>query len=222
MKKVTCKCDYSFDITYEKTIDLDAKSAIKEKIKNGSFLSERCPSCNQKVSVELETVFVWKSKKAEVVFIPENKRMECLAFCAGAVRTDVETNKKIKTPLLKKGQTPVIGYPELADRIAVLDAGLNPLIVEAVKFMVLSNGKNLDSKKIQMLFEKMTDANMLEFHVHGLREKEVAVMPIPMQVYEALAADYKQKKQAELFDALQLGAYISYKNIAMEDGDEAE
>ena len=134
MQKITCKCDCSFDVEYEKTIDLDVQTAVKEKIKNGSFLSFVCPSCGSKVNIELETEFVWKSKKTTLLFVPEKKRMECLAFCAGAVRIDAENNKKIKTEFHKKGQTPVIGYPELADRIAVLDADLDPEIVEAVKF----------------------------------------------------------------------------------------
>lgn len=141
MQKITCKCDCSFDVEYEKTIDLDARPAIKEDIKKGSFLSFICPSCHSKVNIELETEFVWKSKKMTLLFVPEKKRMECLAFCAGAVRIDAENNKKLKTEFLKKGQTPVIGYPELADRIAVLDSGLDPEIVEAVKFFLLDNGK---------------------------------------------------------------------------------
>jgi len=169
MQKITCKCDCSFDVEYEKTIDLDARSAVTEEIKKGAFLSFTCPSCRSKVNIELETEFVWKSKKTTLLFVPEKKRMECLAFCAGAVRINAENNKKVKTEFLKKGQTPVIGYPELADRIAVLDSGLDPEIIEAVKFFLLDNGKDIKGKRIQILFEKL-EGEAIEFHVHGLRE----------------------------------------------------
>ncbi|MGI5074243.1 hypothetical protein E4N71_02065 [Treponema vincentii] len=218
MQKITCKCDCSFDVEYEKTIDLDVQTVVKEKIKNGSFLSFVCPSCGSKVNIELETEFVWKSKKTTLLFVPEKKRMECLAFCAGAVRIDAENNKKIKTEFLKKGQTPVIGYPELADRIAVLDADLDPEIVEAVKFFLLDNGKNIKGKHIQILFEKL-EGDTIEFHLHGLREKEVAVMRVPLSLYRSVETDHKKGKQKEVFKALWLGPYLSYKNIHAEGDD---
>ena len=218
MQKITCKCDCSFDVEYEKTIDLDVRPAITEEIKKGAFLSFTCPSCRSKVNIELETEFVWKSKKTTLLFVPEKKRMECLAFCAGAVRIDTENNKKIKTEFLKKGQTPVIGYPELADRIAVLDSGLDPEIVEAVKFFLLDNGKDIKGKRIQILFEKL-EGEAIEFHVHGLREKEVAVMRVPLSLYQSVEADRKAGKQKEVFQALWLGPYLSYKNIHAEGDD---
>ena len=218
MQKITCKCDCSFDVEYEKTIDLDARPALTEEIKKGAFLSFTCPSCRSKVNVELETEFVWKSKKTTLLFVSEKKRMECLAFCAGAVRINAENNEKVKTEFLKKGQTPVIGYPELADRIAVLDSGLDPEIIEAVKFFLLDNGKDIKGKRIQILFEKL-DGETIEFHVHGLREKEVAVMRVPLSLYQSVEADRKAKKQKEVFQALWLGPYLSYKNIHAEGDD---
>ena len=219
MQKITCKCDCSFDIEYEKTIDLDACPAVKDKIKSGDFLSFVCPSCHSKVNVELETEFVWKSKKNVLLFVPEKKRMECLAFCAGAVRIDAESNKKIKTEFVKKGQTPVIGYPELAERITVLDEGLDPEIIEAVKFFLLDSGKNIKQKRIKLLFEKPLDG-ALEFHLHGLRENEVAVMRVPLSLYRSVESDRNDGKKKEVFRALRLGAYLSYKNIHAEGSDD--
>ena len=218
MQKITCKCDCSFDVEYEKVIDLDVRPALTEEIKKGAFLSFTCPSCRSKVNVELETEFVWKSKKTTLLFVSEKKRMECLAFCAGAVRINAENNEKVKTEFLKKGQTPVIGYPELADRIAVLDSGLDPEIIEAVKFFLLDNGKDIKGKRIQILFEKL-EGESIEFHMHGLREKEVAVMRVPLHLYHSVEADRKAGKQKEVFQALWLGPYLSYKNIHAEGDD---
>ena len=121
MQKMTCKCDCAFDVEYEKTIDLDVRPTVKDDIKTGAFLSFVCPACRSKANVELETVFIRKSKKTKLLFVPEKKRLECLAFSVGAVRVDAENNRKIKTEFVKKGQTPV-GYPELADLVAALEA----------------------------------------------------------------------------------------------------
>lgn len=220
MQKITCKCDYSFDVDYDKTIDLDAQPALKSLITSGRFLSYLCPSCNAKVNIELETECVWKSKNTVLLFVPEKKRMECLAFCAGAVRVDAESNKRIKTEVVKQGQTPVIGYPEFADRVAVLDAGLIPEVVEAVKFFLLDSAKNIKGKHIQMLFETRIGTDALEFHVHGLKEQEVAVMRVPFSLYESVKQDREQHKQTEVFEALYLGPYLSYKNIHIEGAED--
>lgn len=220
MQKITCKCDCAFDIDYEQTIDLDARPAVVDEIKKGSFLSFRCPSCQSKVNVELETVFTWKSKHTELLFVPEKRRMEYLAFCAGAVRIDAESNKKIKTELVKKGQVPVIGYPELADRIAVLEADLEPELIEAVKFFILDSGKDIKGKRIQILFEQQS-GEVLEFHVHGLREHEVAVMRVPISLYESVQKDRHAGRKKEVFQALKLGPYLSYKNIHAEGAEHA-
>ena len=55
--------------------------------------------------------------------------------------------------------------------------------------------------------------------MHGLREKEVAVMRIPLNLYRSIEADRKAKKQKEVFQALWLGPYLSYKNIHAEGDD---
>lgn len=220
MQKITCKCDYSFDIEHERVIDLDAQPALTDEIINGTFLSYLCPACNSKVNVELETECIWKSKNTVLLFVPEKKRMECLGFCAGAVRVDAESNKKIKTEPVKKGQTPVIGYPEFADRVAVLDAGLEPEIIEAVKFFILDGGKEVEGKHIQVLFEKLIEHAYLRFHIHGLKEDEVAVMHVPISLYEAVSDDRKDGRRKEVFDALYLGPYLSYKNIHIEGAED--
>lgn len=221
MQKITCKCGCSFDVNYEHTIDLDAQPALKDEIMNGTFLSYLCPACNSKVNVELETECIWKSKNSVLLFIPEKKRMECLAFCAGAVRIDAETNKKIKTEVVKKGQTPVIGYPEFADRIAVLDTGLDPEIIEAVKFFLLDDAEDIEGKHIQVLFEALIGDTYLKFHIHGLKQDKIAVMHVPFSLYEEVLDDRMYGIRTEVFGALYLGPYLSYKNIHIEGADHA-
>ena len=55
--------------------------------------------------------------------------------------------------------------------------------------------------------------------MHGLREKEVAVMRIPLTLYHSVETDRNAKKQKEVFQALWLGSYLSYKNIHAEGDD---
>ncbi|MGP1594008.1 MAG: CpXC domain-containing protein [Treponema sp.] len=214
LKKITCKCGYSFEQTVETSIDLDAMPNIIEQIKTGVFLSYTCPFCASKMSIELQTEFLWKSKNTTLLFVPETKRMLYRSLCAGEQRVDLETNKKIT---IKKHHIPVIGYPELADRVAVLSAALNPLIIEAVKFFILSSKKEAHAQKMMIVFEALTADENLEFHVHGMREHEVAVLTVPVSLYHAVESDYRHGKHKDVFNALQLGQYLSYKNIAVEE-----
>ena len=91
MQKMTCKCDCAFDVEYEKTIDLDVRPTVKDDIKTGAFLSFVCPACRSKANVELETVFIWKSKKTKLLFVPEkngwNVLLSAPAPCVSMRRT---------------------------------------------------------------------------------------------------------------------------------------
>lgn len=219
VKKITCQCGYVFEEGVAPFIDIDSMPEIIEQITTGAFLSYICPSCAAKISIELQTEFVWKSRGTTLLFVPETKRIACLALCAGTTLIDPETNKKVPNHFLKKHQMPVIGYPELADRVAVLAASLDPLIIEAVKFFILTSKKDTHKGKLTILFESLTDDEKLEFHIHGMREHEVAVLTVPLSFYYTVDSDYRQGKHREVFSALRLGQYLSYKNIAVEEDD---
>ncbi|CEM61239.1 hypothetical protein DWQ65_11970 [Treponema phagedenis] len=209
--KIKCKCDYSFEIEYKKTLSLDDNPQLIDDIINGKFLSFICPSCRSKINMELKTEFIWKAKKTKLLFAPEQDRIECLSSCAGEKMIDSKTDKEIENTYVKKDQTPVIGYPELVDRLSALRNNLNPETIEAVKFFILEGAKNLDVKKASIYFEKILPDEKLEFHVHGIKKDETAIMPIPKTLYTQIEKD--KKKHTEIFAALYLGSYLSYKNI---------
>jgi hypothetical protein len=184
------------------TVNIDENSEIIADIANGSFLTCICPTCNAELHTDLRTRLDWPSKKRTIELIPEIDR---LSFLSGAIAVPGATDI-------------VIGYPELADRIAVLASDLNPLVIEAVKYhlAVKARDTNPDVKPV-ILFEKKNDAGDLEFHIHGLKKDEVAITIIPRRIYDAIEKDAKDSPEAELFVSLANGAYVSVQNILIED-----
>lgn len=215
--KISCACEYSFEIEHNEKIDLDKEPEKVIDIQEGNFLAFICPQCGKNIKSEIKTRLEWKSKKQILLLVPERNRIACLNFCAGFKQIDITTNKEIKTPFLKKDETPVIGYSELLDRINVLHSNLIPAAVEAVKFFVMDSAKNININKIQMVFQKITYDDFLEFYIYGMRENEIGIMKIPIQLYDQVVSDMETGKNSEVFKGIYLGQYLSYKNIQTEE-----
>ena len=111
----------------------------------------------------------------------------------------------------------IIGYPELADRLSVIRDGYNPAAVEAIKyFLQLKAEEQYPEDEMDIWYygtNKDPDGqDSLEFHIHGIREHEVAVMKIPLSVYQKTLEDQKKNPKDELLAALRVRSYLSVKN----------
>jgi hypothetical protein len=110
----------------------------------------------------------------------------------------------------------IIGYPELADRLSVIRDGFDPVPVEAIKYnLQLKAEEQFPDNDMEVWYygsgtEKPN--NYLEFHIHGIKENEVAVMKVPFSVYERTLDDYRKHPKNEIFTALRFRSYLSYRN----------
>jgi nuclear transport factor 2 (NTF2) superfamily protein len=53
----------------------------------------------------------------------------------------------------------------------------------------------------------------LEFHIHGIKENEVAVTKIPQALYDKTLGDYRQNPKADPFSGLRIKSYTSVQNL---------
>lgn len=204
MRKVTCPCDQTFSLDIPETINLDEQPQVISSILDGSFLSCVCPRCGSSLNLDLPTRVEWPSKKAIIHLVPEVERISVMH----GGRT------------VAKGELVVVGYSELADRIAVHKEELDILAIESLKIRLLEKARESNPQATaQLVFEKKTPSGDLEFHLHGLREGEVAITVVPYRVYEMVLQSLKDNPDAEEYTALINGPYISAKNILLEDGD---
>jgi len=204
MRSITCHCEQVFEADLPEIVDLDMNPDLVQKIISGSFLNTICPTCGTELFPELNTRIDWPSHSTHLELIPE---LERTSFMNGTTKHATDC-------------IPVIGYPELADRVAVLNAHLDPLTVEALKFMLLQHA-TVDTEDVQPLaiFEGRPEPEILEFHVHGLKKDEVAVSRVPYSLYEKLYDDIRAHPEKEPYIFLKKNSYISIQNIYFEPGE---
>lgn len=202
MRKLTCHCEQTFMVDLPEIVTIDSQNNIISQIAEGRFLSCVCPSCNTELNTELKTLIQWPEKNIDILLIPETDRID---FLSG--KNEVPQNCQL-----------VIGYPELADRVAVLSSNLEPLAIETIKYYLAVKALEKNSKaQFLIVFNSQTETDELEFHIHGIKEDEVAVMKVPFSIYQSIQTDIVGKKDHELYDAIIHDQYISYQNILIED-----
>ena len=212
IRKIPCLCDNSFEAEVPAEIDLDINKEYLDEIQNGSFLSFTCPGCGKKHKPEFPITVFWPSKNLKFEVLPEPDREEFYRRKKRPARTPAET---------------VIGYPELADRLAVIRDGFDPVPVEALKYFLQLKveedypereieiwyfGTNVSGEPSSMGTNSTGEPSSLEFHIHGIRENEVAVIKVPLPVYQKTLDDYTKNPKKEIFISLRVRTYLSVKN----------
>ena len=106
----------------------------------------------------------------------------------------------------------------MADRLAVIRDGYDPVPVEAIKYQLGLKAEEQYPEKEMEIWYYGSDAGSLEFHIHGIIENQSAVMKIPLSLYEKTLADYKENPKKEIFTILRFRNYLSYKNTMRLEG----
>jgi len=212
--KIPCFCDNTFVVEVPEEINLDTNKEYLDEIQNGSFFNFSCPSCNKKHKPEFPLKVTWPSKGLQMEVISELSRGEFY---------------RRKKPSAKKeasSMETIIGYPEMADRLAVIRDGFDPVPVEAIKYFLYEKAEEqYPDDEIDIWYYGSEGAagsgeaagsagavGSLEFHIHGIRANEVAVMKVPYALYEKTLGDYKSNPKKEIFSALRVQSYLSVKN----------
>jgi hypothetical protein len=194
-QKITCPCENAFTVEVPEEIDLDQKPDYIREIIDGVFMTFICPSCGKKHKPEFPITLQWPGKKVCIEVLPELDRGEFY--------------RRKKDP---PGIETVIGYPEMADRIAVIRDDLEPAAVEALKyFLQLKAEETYPDAEIRIWYQGR-DTESIEFHLHGIRAGEVAVTRVPLTVYEKTLTDFKKHPKGELFSSLRKRSYLSIQN----------
>ena len=206
-KKIPCLCDSSFDAEIPTEIDLDANPAFIDEILSGAFLNFSCPNCGKKHKPEFALKVLWPSKKIWFDVFVELDRGEFYRRKKEAPNSG---------PMSKET---IIGYPELAERLQVYLDGLEPEAVEAIKyFLYLKAEETYPDVEMDIWYSGFAGEKSLEFHIHGIKKDEVAVMKVPFSLYEKNREDFRKNPKAEIFGALRVRSYLSVKNMMRPEG----
>jgi hypothetical protein len=199
-KNITCPCGKNIPFDFDEEIDLDLKPQILESILSGTFMSCNCPSCNKLHKPEFRVTINWSSKNLKLLVIPELERGEFYL------------NKK-ETPPYET----IIGFPEMADRLAVIKDGLEPYVIETLKSFLLAKAEDDYPDNDINAWYHCNGPSGIEFHLDGIRKDEVAVMRIPHTLYDKTLEDYKKHPKNSNFTALRVRSYLSVQNLLRPD-----
>jgi hypothetical protein len=199
-QNINCPCGNNFSINVEEEVDLDQNPDSLEKILNGTFMSYNCPGCGKKHKPEYKIMIIWKSKNLKLEVLPEISR--------GEFYRNKKANLSVET---------IISYPEMADRITVINDDLDPVVIETLKYYLLAKAEeNYPNKDINAWYHSKSSSG-IEFHLDGIRPDEVAVMKIPAEIYNKTADDYRKHPKNDFFSSLRVRSYLSVQNILRPD-----
>jgi hypothetical protein len=203
MRQVTCMCETVFDADLPEEIDMDAQAGVIESILNGDFLTARCPACGASLKPELRVRLRSKKDKLDIVVLPELERMALYLGKAG----------------VPDGAEALVGYPELFERARILADGLDPEAIEIMKYLMLQKAEEqAPEAELSAAYAGKKDGK-LAFHISGLREGQVAVLPIDKSTYDKTRADKKSAMSSEPFDRVFKGPYRSIRALEAEEGE---
>jgi len=199
-KNITCPCGRNISFDYLEIVNLDENPQLLNEIFNGTFMSINCPGCSKKHKPEFNITVIWESKNCNLSVIPELGRGEFY---------------------LKKKENPpfetVIGFPEMADRLSVIKDELEPVVIETLKSYILAKAEeNYPDNEINVWYYCSSPSG-IEFHLDGIRNEEVAVMRIPLEMYTKTLEEYNNHPKNSSFTSLRVRNYLSIQNILRPD-----
>jgi hypothetical protein len=199
MRKVTCRCESVFDADLPEEIDLDAEAGrfdeILAEVLGGTFFQATCPTCGALLKPELRVRLVSRKRGMDLTVLPELDRM---SLYRGAAE-------------LPKGSQALVGYAELFERARVLADGLDPEVVEILKYWLLSKAEESAPDAELSASYSGIESGKLRFHVSGLKEGELAVLPVSRGLYDKALADKARTMRTEPFDKIFAGPYRSIR-----------
>ena len=195
-KNITCPCGRIFVAEYDEESDLDHEPEVIDKILDGTFLNFKCPGCGKNHKPEYPVFLSWPSKKLKFEVLPELDRGEFYR------------RKRNKS----KNET-IISYPELADRLAVIKDGLEPVVIEALKYYLLLKAEETYPESEISAWYHGNGPGGVEFHLQGIKTDEVAVMRIPADLYDKTLTDYRERPRKDIFVSLRIRSYLSVQNM---------
>ena len=211
-QKIPCLCENAFEVDVPEEINLDTNKEYLEEIQKGNFFIFDCPSCGKKHKPEFPLFIHWPSKNLELEVLPELQRGDFY-------RKKKEETKGSNSKEKLSSET-IISYPEMADRLAVIQDGFEPAALEAIKYILQAKAEEqYPEDEIDIWYYSCSSKggifateDFLEFHIHGIKANEVAVTKVPYSLYQKILHDYTTNPKKEMFSDLRVYNYLSVKN----------
>jgi hypothetical protein len=198
-RNIDCPCGKKIIIETAEEFDLDSSPDTIEQILNGTFMSFDC-SCGKKHKPEYPVTLLWKSRNYKFEILTELER--------------VEFYRRKKE---KKSAETIIGYREKADRVSIINDGLEPLVIETLKFYSLAKAEETYPDLNISAWYKNSDLQFIYLYLDGIKTGEFALLNIPRSVYDKTLIDIKKHSKNEVYTSLRFRSYLSVQNVFRSD-----
>ncbi len=198
---ITCKCENEIEVNVPDRVEIPENSAKENEILEGEFLPVKCERCGSVLKPELPCRFVDGKRNLDIYLVPERDRN---SFMLG--KYDYPESSRI-----------VVGYHELVERLRLARQHLDPRAVEILKYQILVRaGGGAD---ISIRFAEQENEALL-FHIHGLKDDEIAVIRVPHKAYKQALRDADAKAGEEPYSTILEPPYVSINKIELEPDDD--
>ncbi|HTP57776.1 MAG TPA: CpXC domain-containing protein [Spirochaetia bacterium] len=200
-RRIACFCDKVFDAEIADSADLDAEPEVEKQIETGDFMAVTCPQCGKRLTPEFPFRLSLRGGRGELLMVPEKDRG---GLARG--RLDYQTGNPYRI---------VVGFPEMAEKLRILDAGFDDRVIEIMKYYLLTGsmaGEDQD-RDITLSYKGQEEGRHV-FHVLGLKEGEIGVARLGADVYKKISADIETRAGEDPFRDFCAPPWISVRKLS--------
>ncbi len=201
-KEIICpNCSKGNKIDMYVGIDNNINIDFKERILKEDIFDWECPHCKYVGQLVYPMVFCNPQKSYIIALTP-------VAGKADSIVSIPEIKNVIKRR--------VKSLAELKEKILILDAGLNDVVIELVKNAlgnVIKKSYNID--KLKLYFSAINEDDELEFAVYMDGNKEAAYQSAKLQVYEQSEQVLKSLEYKEPDKFLRVGPTLAQQILVL-------
>lgn len=211
-RDIVCHCGNAIQQDLPDTVDMQAEPQVIQRILEGSFMEVTCDKCGEKLKPDFPVHFKnleIAGEKIDLDYLPELER------------TQFFRNKEESSV-----RRVAIGYPELREKMLVSANDLDDRALEILKFLLVEKAMDKDMgnhsfNDITVILNSVED-NQLVFYLYGLKDKEVAVPRVNMDLYNKVLESLPERLENDLYAEIVKPPYVSINKISLESEEEEE
>ena len=201
-RHIACFCESTFDTEIPESADLVADPGVEEQILSGDFMAVNCPACGKRLTPEFPFRLTGVKGVGEIFLVPETDRA---AYVLNTLTYSVGQPGRI-----------VIGFPELAEKVLIFGRNLDDRVIEIMKYYLLTGAAAPDQEGEQdvSLVYRGAEGGKHLFHIIGMKEGEVGVARLAVELYAKIASDLERRILEEPFHEFCKPPWVSLRKAA--------
>lgn len=185
-RRIACFCDNVFDADVPDIADLETEPEVEKQIASGDFMALTCPKCGKRLTPEFPFHLHLRGGLGEMLMIPE---MDMSRLILGKLNYEIGSPFRV-----------VVGFPEMAEKLHILESGLDDRVIEIMKYYLLTGatGAEDQDRDVTLRYKGEEDGRHV-FHVLGLKDGEIGVARLGGEIYRKIAEDVETRVKEEPF-----------------------